>query len=587
MVLARLKLSRILGEFWWRRRDGRYGRFVESRAYPIVLDLFIALGFACVLVMLGYAAFERTPAALAAAVLAVAAYPLILAFLTSFGATFSHSVQHPAPAAEILARCKKLLARHDFVFSGESAGSLEAARGAGAGAETKWRSCPLEVRATVASEGSAALLTVQCTGEAGRHRFVRRLIRRTAEAAASLDRPTLETLDKTLVRRPGALFQGGLGTSVLAAMLVCAVISTAALVGVSYRLAAYVLDMSQASAAADDMRRLQVQLTSRIDAALNAEAARLAGKLEKASATGVGPAEAMRGLAPFSVPGELLAGVTEPQGKVALFSPASTQWTPDSLRGARTYGLARLGDRVVRELPQPQARELETQLALKPGQLVIGASLTHADLAQLAPERIDSGSMEVTFFESGRAFLRYAWHPGKRVQVDGGSGTIPADVLASAARQLDADWTAILRDVLVGGDVGGAAIRAEMRDGTRYRVAYRVTRKEGASGAWDGVSVARSSEPGFETREWILPLAVALSLIALLPVLIVTVVLASVISNRISRPALQIRDALRSIGEGDYSVRLTPSRGDEIGQVQVQLNKAAEELEKRAQGPSQ
>jgi methyl-accepting chemotaxis protein len=171
--------------------------------------------------------------------------------------------------------------------------------------------------------------------------------------------------------------------------------------------------------------------------------------------------------------------------------------------------------------------------------------------------------------------------------VDGGSGTIPADVLASAARQLDADWTAIFRDVLVGGDVGGAAIRADMRDGTRYRVAYRVTRKEGASGAWDGVSVARSSEHGFETREWILPLAVALSLIALLPVLIVTVVLASVISNRISRPALQIRDALRSIGEGDYSVRLTPSRGDEIGQVQVQLNKAAEELEKRAQSPSQ
>jgi HAMP domain-containing protein len=295
----------------------------------------------------------------------------------------------------------------------------------------------------------------------------------------------------------------------------------------------------------------------------------------------------MRALAPFSVPGELLAGIAEAQGKVVVFSPASARWTPDSLRGARIYGLARLGDRVVRELPQPQARELETQLALKPGQLVIGASLTHADLTQLAPERIDSGSVEITFYESGRAFLRYAWHPGARVRVDGGSGAIPADVLAAAARRLDADWTAILRDLLFGGDVGGTAIRSEMRDGARYRVYYRVTRKEGASGAWDGVSVARSSELGFETREWILPLAVALSLIALLPVLIVTVVLASVISNRISRPALQIRDALRSLGEGDYSVRLTPSRNDEIGQVQVELNKAAEELEKRAQSPSQ
>src|SRR5262245_51186722 len=251
MALARLKLSRILGGFWWERRDGWYGRFVESRAYPFVVDLFIALGFVCVLVILGYAAFERTPAALAAALLAVVAYPLILAFLTSFGATFSHSVQHAGAPADVLARCKKLLERHDFEFSGERADSLEAARGAGAGAETEWRSCPLEVRASVAAEGSAVLLTVRCPGEAGRHRFVRGLIRRTAEAAANLDEPSLKTLDKTLVRRPTALFAGGLGTSVLTAMLVCAVISTAALVGVSYRLAVYVLDMSQAKAAAD------------------------------------------------------------------------------------------------------------------------------------------------------------------------------------------------------------------------------------------------------------------------------------------------------------------------------------------------
>jgi HAMP domain-containing protein len=291
----------------------------------------------------------------------------------------------------------------------------------------------------------------------------------------------------------------------------------------------------------------------------------------------------MRGLAPFSVPGEFLAGVAEPQGKVALFSPASLQWTQDSLFGARRYGLARLGDRIVRELPQPQARDLEAQLALKPGQLIIGASMTHADLARLAPERIDSGSLEITFFESSRPFLRYAWRSGKGVRVDGGSGALPADVLANAARKLDSDWTAIFRDVLIGGDVGGTAIRKESRNGAPHRVYYRVTRKDGGKDGWDGVSVARSYEPTFETREWILPLAVALALIALLPVLIATFMLASLISSRISRPALQVRDALRSIGEGDYSVRLTPTRGDEIGQVQAQLNRTAEELEKRGQ----
>jgi len=583
MAIGRLRFSRAFGEFWWARRDGWFGTFVESQAYPLCINLFVAAGFACVLAMVSYAAFGRTAGAVSGSVAAIVLYLTAIAFLTSFGASVTHSARHEGTPAEVLARCRKLLERHDFVFSGEASDRIVGTRGARAGAESKWRSCPLELRASASAQGSATLLAIQCTGESAAHRFVRRLILKTAEAAANLDRPALKALDKTLVRRPGALFQGGLGTAVLTAMLACSVLGTLAVVGVSYRLAVYVLDISQANAATDDIRRLQVQLTSRIDAALQAEAVRLARQLEKGGAKGTPPAEAMRGLAPFSVPGELLAGVSEPQGRVALFSPASMQWGQDGLRGARTYGLARLGDRVVRELPPPQARDLEAQLALKPGQLVIGASLAHADLARFAPERIDSGSTEITFFDSGRPFLRYVWRPGKGVGVDGGSGGIPADVLANAARRLDSDWTMILRDVLVGGDVGETAIRAENRDGAPHRVYYRVTRKEGRSDAWDGVSVARSYEPTLETREWILPLAIALSLIALLPVLIAAFMLAGMISNRISRPALQIRDALRSIEEGDYSVRLPPARSDEIGQVQAQLNKTAEELEKRAQ----
>ena len=587
MALARLKLSRILGGFWWERRNGWYGRFVESGAYPIAVNLFVALGFAGVLAVLGYAAFARSGGALLGAIAAVIVYLFVIAFLTSFGASVTHSARHAGTPTDVLVRCRKLLERHDFVLNADGTGAIEATRGAGAGTESKWRSCPLQLRAAVTAEGNETLLSIRCTGESAQHRFVRRLIWKTAEAAANLDRASLKAIDKTLVRRPGALFQGGLGTAVLTAMLACALLSTVALVAVSYRLSVYVLEMSQASAADDDVRRLQLQITTRIDSVLHAEAERLAGKLEKVGVKGTAPAEALRSLAPFSVPGELLAGVAEPQGKVALFTPASAQWTQDSLRGVRTYGLARLGDRVVRELPQPQARGLETQLAIKPGQLVLGASLTHADLARLAPERVDSGSVEITWFEAGRPFLRYGWQPGKGVRVDGGAGAIPGDVLVAAERRLEGAWTAIFRDVLVGGDVGSTAIRSEMRDGARHRVYYRVNRKDGAGGGWDGVSVARSYEPTFETREWILPLAIALALIALLPILIATVMLATMISNRISRPALQVRDALRSIGEGDYSVRLTPSRSDEIGQVQAQLNKTAEQLEQRGQTPPQ
>ena len=223
MASPRLKLSRVLGGFWWDRRDGWYGRFVESGAYPIATNLLVALGFACVLVVLGYAAFARSAGALLGAVAALVGYLLSIAFLTSFGASAAQSARHPGTPADVLARCRQLLERHDFVFSGETASALAAARGAGAGTESKWRSCPLELGASVTAEGNETRLSVRCTGESGQQRFVRGLILKTAEAAANLDRASLEALDKTLVRRPGALFQGGLGTAVLTAMLACGI----------------------------------------------------------------------------------------------------------------------------------------------------------------------------------------------------------------------------------------------------------------------------------------------------------------------------------------------------------------------------
>lgn len=581
MVSVRLEISRVLGGFWWRRRSGWYSRFIDSWAYPVAIDFAAAGGFAGVLSVLGYAAFDRSPAALGWSVLAVAAYLLVLAFLTSFGACVTCAARHDASPVELLARYRKLLERHDFEIRGETPASTEAARGARAGAQSNWRSFPLELSATVAPSDGAATLTVRCTGESGRHRFVRGLILKTAEAAANLDSEALGSLDKTLVRRPGALFQGGLGTMVLIAMLACAVLSTVVLVGVSRLLATYVFTTTQVGAAAEEIQRLQIQLTSGIDAALRAEAERLAEKFEKSGPKGGTPGEALRNFAPFNVPGEFVAGVAGPRGKVSILHPPGAQWTQDVRNAASRFGLARLGNRVVRELPQPQARDLEARLGLKPGQLIIAASLTLPDLARLAPERIESGSLEITFFDSSRPFLRYAWRPGKAPQVDAGSGTLPADVLANAERRLEADWTVIFRDVLFGGDVGGTAIRNEMRDGAPHLVYYSVAKKEGGKDDWDAVSVARIHEPVFETREWILPLTVALALIALLPVLIVTVALASFISNRISRPALQVRDALRSIGEGDFSVRLRPARNDEIGQLQTQLNRTAEQLAKR------
>ena len=121
MALARLKLSRLLGEFWWNRRKGWYGRFVESGIYPIAVEFLGAAGFACVLVMLGYAAFDRSAGAVAATVLTVTVYLLFLALVTSFGASATQTARHEGSPGEVLARCRKLLEDHDFEFDGETA----------------------------------------------------------------------------------------------------------------------------------------------------------------------------------------------------------------------------------------------------------------------------------------------------------------------------------------------------------------------------------------------------------------------------------------------------------------------------------
>jgi len=59
------------------------------------------------------------------------------------------------------------------------------------------------------------------------------------------------------------------------------------------------------------------------------------------------------------------------------------------------------------------------------------------------------------------------------------------------------------------------------------------------------------------------------------------ILVATILSGRIARPVLQVRDALRCISEGDYSVRMEAKRSDEIGQLQKLVNHTAEELRKR------
>jgi len=591
MTSVRVRLSGAFGRFWLRRQDGWYGRFVESRAYAPTI-LFVALsGFALVLVILSLAVIAYSAAWLVWSLVAVAAYLLLLMFLTSFGVTAAHSAKHAETPAELHARCRRLLLQHDFEIRHETPGSLLAARGIEAGAESEWRNFPLEITATVDPSEGGATLSVRCTGESAAHRFVRRLILKTCEATANLDDKALQALDKALVMRRGGLFQGGLASHVFAALLICTVLSAVLVAGVSYGLATFVLDATVASAATEDARRLQFQLASEIDRPLRSDVGRLARALEKTAPRSVAPREVLRDLESSSVPGELVVAVMQPAGGIALIHPSGSgplaaRLTPQVVKEMPHRLLYRVGDRILHALPHTSTRDLETRLGLKAGELVIGMALSHDDLARLAPRSIAIGPMEITFFDTGRPILRYTWRPGKEPKVDGGSGILPRDVIASAAKSKEDDWTAIFKNVLFGGSFEGTTVRIETRDHVPYRVVYSVSQRGSAATGWDGISIVREYDQKFETRDWIPSLAISLALLAMLPVLILAIALAKLVSDRVSRPVLQIRDALRSIAEGEYAVRVDTSRSDEIGKLQKLVKRTAKALRKRESGRS-
>jgi class 3 adenylate cyclase len=184
--------------------------------------------------------------------------------------------------------------------------------------------------------------------------------------------------------------------------------------------------------------------------------------------------------------------------------------------------------------------------------------------------------MRFTAFERGRPVAAFEWD-ARGVKAPAVGAEPPAEVVAA----LRAPRTSSPLDPRRWRELASPASRADelgLLSQERGWPALYVLR-QGPQGLSGWALAAPAAAPGaFEDAGL---LGAAGVLVPLILLLAAYAFLGTWLSQGIARPLLRVRDALRRIGEGDFSVRLASKRTDEVGQLARAADWAAEELRRR------
>jgi class 3 adenylate cyclase len=244
---------------------------------------------------------------------------------------------------------------------------------------------------------------------------------------------------------------------------------------------------------------------------------------------------------------------------------------------------ARVGDKIYLSVSSyPLIERLKELGVQKPANIELGMVLSFADLAANASSSMPGGT-ELTFYQSGKAYLRLRWaETGGKPMVDGGAGGLPKDVveeyLRSASREvsiLEAFRVFLLHEPRV-----GLVVREEKVDDVFWRMTYQGGLADDGTG-WSGLSLKEQQQWVPREADFMRQVLAAATMLLLIPVFFLAMLVAFRLGRRISQPVLAVRDALQRIAAGDFSVRVVEDRNDEIGQLQTFLNRTASELRKR------
>jgi class 3 adenylate cyclase len=503
-----------------------------------------------------------------------------------------YSATHPGSGSDNLAKCARLLEEQGFTVRKLRESSIYAKRGSlfiHSVAEQEWREFKMRVMVTATGTGSSSTLDVLSVCLIG----VRLWFVPGCRAIAELDEPELTRLSRTIPARQRGLSLSGLGNKISGTLAIFSIISVA----VTLWLAAIASKNSFEYVVGNVMQERLFNRLEHVLDTLDLPARHDIYRQLKARGTdsGLSVVELLSTIEPGTAEGRLVIALKQPDDTVTLVLPRQGTALEPIARAIFLEGIGdsstriksqtgplerveKAGDRIFVRFSSSYHGELASQLGLKGGgQLAVGLLLSYPELASLAPSFIFEKGTELTYYRYGNPILHYAWSAGS-VVVDQGAGALPSEVIMQTM-DFETDKNNYFVN-LFWRRKSANTFRVEMHDGNEYMVKYFGSFNQGS---WSGWSFAVHRYDMLWLATYYYPgLVVAYTgVAAMLALLFLVFICSPIIAARISRPVLAVRDALRSISEGDYSVRLKEERKDEIGQLQQMVNHTAEELHKR------
>lgn len=505
-----------------------------------------------------------------------------------------------ASVGDVISSAARLLEAHGFELVERGDASLRATRNEQHFidiVELEWRSVPIDVTLNVAKVGNGSVLRATCFPEFPGQSFCTR----TAQAVVDLNDDALSLLDQEVVKAlPGAT------TGRIARNIRDLVFTTALLVGIGLGgMGLWIIGNMVAKESEDFMlarsneaidsitRSLEGQLRTQI--ALAESLTSLDGR------QGIAAVEALAAnlKSPSSLGIPVIAVSVERQWRVLLpshpnaISPDGMDDLMAALKAGSLGKLRKVGDMTAYFLAYQETSLIKERLGIKDAALTIGVLVTPNQLAALAVDRFYIRQLKL--YQQGRAYARIHFSPAQDPAAEG-EKAIPPD-----QRPIPPAVDIAFRTQDVSHRVQGQRKPSDLDEATELLEkfvalffpkvrpeflwhenggveVYRVE-LEPRSGQLNGYSASFDNRYGglFRHEEVIWMMAAAVWWL----LLIFPAWWGGRIARRIANPIIGIRDAMRIIAKGDYSVRIAQEGNDEIGQLQKHLNNMAEELQKR------
>jgi class 3 adenylate cyclase len=508
-------------------------------------------------------------------------------------------INHAIAPGEAMGVCVDWLNACGFSIVLQSGNALRAVRGETnfvPMAEREWKAAPMELNIAVTPDGEGSAVRVTCFAPAGTHARFRRLRVATAKAAASLDKAGQAALDREILSDQKKARMGALAARIMVVSTGSALLSGVVVGGLGLLIAWNLLATESDQFLLTQIDQSHDSLVANLTGRLFGELVRVHASLPAADGSGQRLLDALAGIQFAGLPGEPVVALRKPGNVFSVLRPASNhplhaQVTPELFSLGVAFG--KVGDQIYFGLPWPEREAIRQRLALDKGvEIMIGVLLPAEFLASVV--RSNYYAREMRFYHRGQAFARIEFADDGRRTSHGAKG------IAEEARRLPRTMEFAFQKQALD---HRASMNRESRDWDDFmREAWRVvelvypTRRpeilELDGGATEVYRISYDDRTGamnghamiFRARYGRWPLWDALFVLAMLVFAALTMVpgiWAQRVAMRIGRPILEVRDAMRSIAMGDYSVRVTQTGTDEIGQLQNLLNHTAEELKKR------